>query len=248
MSGRVSLMGVPLDMVGFDEAVERVTRRIESGEGGLVVTLNPEMVMIAQRDAGLRDTLRRAALVVPDGVGIVWAARRLGHPLPGRVPGIELMESLLAKAEDRAWAVYCLGARPETLRRAVAAMSARFPGLKVAGARDGYFAPGEGKAVAQAIRASGARLLFMAMGVPREQRFWADEAALLNGIVAVGVGGSFDVWGGAARRAPGWMRRANVEWLYRLIREPSRWRRQRALPYFALRVIAETWRNRREDD
>lgn len=237
MTERASILGLPVDLVGFDEAVERASRLVEGGRGGLVVTLNPEMVMMARRDAALRDTLRRAALAVPDGVGVVWAARRMGHRVPGRVPGIELMEALLREAATRGWPVYFLGTRAETLRRAVEAAAAAFPGLPVAGARDGYFPSGEAAGVAEAIRASGARLLFMGMGVPREQRFWTDHAARLDGVVAVGVGGSLDVWGGAARRAPAWMRRANLEWLYRLLSDPSRWRRQLALPAFVLRVL-----------
>ncbi|MBX5476535.1 MAG: WecB/TagA/CpsF family glycosyltransferase [Clostridia bacterium] len=241
---RVRVLGVSVDRVGAAEALDRVTALVETGEGGLVVTVNPEMIMAAARDAVLAEALRSARLAVADGVGVVWAARRLGTPLPERVPGIELGERLLARAEERGWPVYFLGARPEVVSAAVSRLQARYPRLRVAGARDGYFAPAEAGGVAEAVARSGARVLLMGMGVPREQHFWVRHRAALRGVVALGVGGSFDVWGGAARRAPAWMRSLNLEWLYRLVKEPRRWRRQLALPAFALRVLAAASRRR----
>ncbi|MBE3589555.1 MAG: WecB/TagA/CpsF family glycosyltransferase [Firmicutes bacterium] len=243
--GRVLVLGVAVDRVDAAAALERASEIVESGAGGLIVTVNPEMIMASANDAALAEALRRAELAVADGAGVVWAARRLGDPLPERVPGIELAEGLLARAEARGWSVYFLGARPEVVRAAVARLKERHPRLRVAGARDGYFRPEEAPAVARSVAESGAQLLLMGMGVPREQHFWLRQRALLGGVAAMGVGGSFDVWSGTARRAPAWMRRRNLEWLYRLVTEPRRWRRQLALPAFALRVLAAAARARR---
>ncbi|MBX6350674.1 MAG: WecB/TagA/CpsF family glycosyltransferase [Clostridia bacterium] len=233
----VEVLGVPVDRVAFPEAVARAARLVASGEGGLVVTANPEMVMAARRDGELREALLSASLVVADGVGIVWAAGRLGRPLPGRVAGIELLSALLERAEGEGWPVYFLGARPGVVERAVEAIAGRFPGLVVAGWRDGYFPLESAREVAEHVRGSGARLLVLAMGVPREQAFWWRARRELRGIAVLGVGGSLDVWAGVRRRAPEWMRRRNLEWLFRLVSEPRRIRRQLALPSFALAVL-----------
>lgn len=233
----VDVLGVPVDRIALCEALARVAQMVASGEGGLVVTANPEMVMAARRDLELREALSRASLVVADGIGVVWAAARLGRPIPGRVAGIELLSALLERAEEDAWPVYFLGARPGVVERAVQAIRARFPGLAVAGWRDGYFPLDSARDVAERVRETGARLLVLAMGVPREQVFWLRARRELAGIAVLGVGGSLDVWAGARRRAPRWMRRLNLEWLFRLVSEPRRLRRQLALPAFAFAVL-----------
>jgi N-acetylglucosaminyldiphosphoundecaprenol N-acetyl-beta-D-mannosaminyltransferase len=167
------------------------------------------------------------SLVNADGTYFTWAARVLGAPLPERVAGIDLMGRLLAEAEDRAWPVFFLGARQDVLDAFTAEAQRRYPRLKVAGTHHGYFRGAEEDlAVAHEVRDSGARLLFVAFPSPRKESFIAEQLDELGPVFAMGVGGSFDVWAVLAKRAPVWMQRAGLEWLFRLIQEPGRmWRR-----------------------
>lgn len=244
---RVEILGVAVDRVSMDEAVARIEALIagfaaEGREGRkgltrLVVTANPEILFAAWKDRELAGVLAGADLVVADGVGVVWAARRLGRPVPERVPGIDLMHRLLARSAARGYRVFFLGARPGVAARAAAAARERYPGLEVAGVHHGYFRPGEAAAVAAAVGAARPDLLFTGMGAPRDQKWVWRHRESLGAAVAVGVGGSFDVLAGTARRAPRWMQHLGLEWLYRLLRQPSRWRRMRVLPRFAWAVL-----------
>lgn len=245
---RVFVLGVPVHRVGMAEAEEIISAFVAGHRPGqktrLVLTPNPEIIFAAQRDAELRSILNEADLAVPDGTGVVWATRILGKPVRERVAGIDLMNRLLETASRKGWRVYFLGTRQDTLNRAMDRLKASFPGLVVSGSHHGYFSPGEERGVVEDIRMAHPHLLFVGMGAPREQRFlwkWRDE---LGAAVAMGVGGSFDVLGGAIRRAPLWMRRVHLEWLFRLIQQPSRWRRMLALPRFALAVLKEAGRGR----
>lgn len=244
---RVRVLGFPVDPVDFARAVEAVLELVErhpgagaaSGETRLVVTVNPEILMAARRDTLLALALETADLCVADGVGVVWASRMLGLPLPERVPGIELMEALLHRAEARGLRVYFLGARAEVVASAAERAQARHPRLCLAGWHHGYFSPAEEDRVVAAIRSAAPDLLFAGMGAERELKWLLRHREALGARVAMGVGGSFDVLAGRLRRAPAWMRRMQLEWLFRLLQEPSRWRRQLVLPRFALRVLAE---------
>jgi N-acetylglucosaminyldiphosphoundecaprenol N-acetyl-beta-D-mannosaminyltransferase len=173
--------------------------------------------------------------VVADGIGVVWASRRVGCPLPERVPGIELMEALCARAEAEGWAVFLLGGLPGVAEQAALALSRRWPRLRVAGTHHGYFSE-DGPVVEQVAR-SGAQVLFCGLGSPRQELWLARNLARLGVQLAMGVGGSLDVLAGRTPRAPLWLRRLHLEWLYRLLREPRRWRRQLALPRFAWLVL-----------
>jgi N-acetylglucosaminyldiphosphoundecaprenol N-acetyl-beta-D-mannosaminyltransferase len=222
----------------MDEAVRAVEGFIAGGGCHLVATCNAEMVMIAGRDAELARILANASLVVPDGAGVVWAARHLGHPVPERVAGFDLAQALLSRAAEKGWRVFFFGGMPGIAARAGEVAVKRWPGLKVAGVRDGYFAPAESAGIAAAIRDSKPHILLAALGVPKQEKWLAEHAAELAVPVAMGVGGTFDVMAGAARRAPLWMQRAGLEWLYRLGCEPRRIGRMMALPRFVLRVMA----------
>lgn len=244
---RLRILGAPVDRVSLDEAVSRIEALAAGaaaagagerpGPARLVVTANPEILFAARTDPELAAILEGADLVVADGVGVVWAARRLGRPVPGRVPGIDLMHRLLARSAARGRRVFFLGARPGVAERAAAAAREGCPGLEVAGVHHGYFGPEEEAAVAAAVRAARPDLLFTGMGAPRDQKWVWRHREALGPVVAVGVGGSFDVLAGAARRAPRWMQHLGLEWLYRLARQPSRWRRMLALPRFAWAVL-----------
>jgi N-acetylglucosaminyldiphosphoundecaprenol N-acetyl-beta-D-mannosaminyltransferase len=239
---RLWLFGVPVDAVTRETALDRAVSLVEHplpGRAALVFTPNPEAVVEARRDHRVRTVLATADLALPDGVGVVWAAARCGRPLPARVPGVDFMQDLLAAAAARRWPVYLLGARPGVAAEAAARARQRYPGLQVAGTAHGYFPAAEEAAVVARIRDSGARLLFVGLGGARQHDFlYRHRAALGEVRLAMAVGGSLDVLAGVVRRAPRLVRRLGLEWLWRLLREPRRWRRQLALPRFALAVLA----------
>ena len=242
---RVDILGVGFDPVDLDGAAAQVVALVERGTPSLAVTANTEMVMTARRAADLAALLAGAALVVADGVGIVWASRYLGRPLPGRVPGIELAERLLREAVRRRWAVYLLGGRPGIAEQAAARLTARDPELVIAGCADGYFGAGAEAAVVERVRGAAPALLFAGLGTPRQERWLARRLADLGAPVAMGIGGSLDVWAGRAQRAPRVMQTLGLEWLYRLSREPRRLRRQFTIPHFMALVVAKRAREAR---
>ena len=219
-----TLFGVAVPPLTMAETVEACCGLVASGRGGQHVSLNAGKVVLMQDDPILAEIVRQASLVSADGMSVVWAARLLGHALPERIAGIDLMERLLGEAAARRWPVYFLGATEQVLGSFGSVVRARHPGLRIAGARNGYFT--DDRAVAREIGLSGARLLFVAMPSPRKEHFVAAGHELMPAVLAVGVGGSFDVWAGLRRRAPAWMQSAGVEWLFRLVQEPRRmWRR-----------------------
>lgn len=221
---RPVLFGVPVDCLSFTGSVERCVRLIESHRFVQHVVLNAGKVVLMHDDEDVRRIVAECGMVNADGQSVVWAGRALGVPFPERVTGIDLMEALLGEAAVRGWAVYFLGAKPHVLQRFVDVVRLRYPDIRIAGYRDGYDV--DDLAAAADIAASGARVLFVAMPSPRKEQFLSQQGQRLGPLFAMGVGGSFDVWAGEARRAPVWMQRSGLEWLYRLVQEPSRmWRR-----------------------
>jgi N-acetylglucosaminyldiphosphoundecaprenol N-acetyl-beta-D-mannosaminyltransferase len=226
------ILGCRLDPIDGDEAATRILTFARSAAGAQIVTLGTEMVVYAQRDAQFRAIVNASALSLCDTVGLLAVARRRGAPLRKRVAGVELIEELCARAAAERLPVYFLGGAEGVAADAAGILEVRFPGLPIAGARSGYFSEAESPGIAEAIRASGAALLFCGMGSPRQER-WLHEYLPATGCgVGIGVGGSFDVIGGHVQRAPHVVQRFGLEWLYRLFKEPRRWRRQLALPRF----------------
>ncbi|HHW15271.1 MAG TPA: WecB/TagA/CpsF family glycosyltransferase [Firmicutes bacterium] len=251
------MLGIGVDPVTLPEAVARIagwiaeTRRAAgeagrgAGRGGRtrqVVTLNPEMVMKAKERPGLAQVFAEADLVTADGVGIVWAARRLGQPLPGRVTGVELVAALLAEGSRAGWRFFFLGAAPGVAEEAARRAAERHPGLQVAGTHHGYFSPGEADRVAEGVAASAPDVLLVALGSPAQEEFIARYGERLGAAVALGVGGTLDVLAGKARRAPAWLRRLGLEWAYRVARQPSRLGRALAIPAFMWEVQRQAGR------
>lgn len=229
---RVDILGVGFDPVDLDGAASRVVRLVETGAPSLVVTANTEVVMTARHAADLAQLLAGAALVVADGVGVVWASRYLRRPLPARVPGIELAERLLVEAARRGWRVYLLGGRAGTAEEAASRLRVRYSGLEIVGSAHGFFTPADEPGVVAGIRAVRPALLFAGLGTPRQERWLARNLAALGVPAAMGIGGSLDVWAGRTPRAPRGMQTVGLEWLYRLAREPRRLRRQLTIPHF----------------
>ncbi|HEX7039254.1 MAG TPA: WecB/TagA/CpsF family glycosyltransferase [Trueperaceae bacterium] len=234
------VLGLPLDALALDEAAAWVLDALRRGRaegepGRLVVTLNPEIVVRSRRDEALAQAIRRADLVVADGVGVAWAARRQGIALPGRVPGVDLVQRVLELGGGEV-TVFLLGARPGVAEAAGREVARRY-GTRVAGAHHGYFGgPEETAAVVRAVRESGAGLLLAGLG-ERQETFLHRHAAELGAAVMMGVGGTLDVLAGHARRMPRWTSRLGLEWLFRVALDPRRWRRAPRLWRFALLVL-----------
>jgi N-acetylglucosaminyldiphosphoundecaprenol N-acetyl-beta-D-mannosaminyltransferase len=234
---RFHLLGLALDRVTIAEAVDRIARFAEIGGCRQVVTINPEFTMAARRDRHFRRVLREADLAVADGIGIVWAARLLGDRLPERVGGIDLVERLAERAAHDGKRLFLLGAGPGVAEAAAAALRSRYPTLIVTGALAGSPRPGEEAGISAAIRAARPDILLVAFGAPTQDLWIARNQAALGVPVAMGVGGAFDFLAGRIPRAPVWMRRLGIEWFYRLLRQPWRWRRMTALPRFSAMVL-----------
>jgi N-acetylglucosaminyldiphosphoundecaprenol N-acetyl-beta-D-mannosaminyltransferase len=203
-------------------ALERIALAVDTGSYCQHMAINAAKLVALRRDAGLRDVVSRCQLVTADGQAVVWASRLLGDPVPERVTGIDLMEALLDRAEERGWRVYILGARRGVLTTAVERIAARRPDLRIVGWRDGYFAPNEDRAVAEMVRRTGAQLLFVAISSPRKERFLGAYGRATGASFAMGVGGAIDVVAGRCRRAPLLWQRLGLEWLFRVLQEPRR--------------------------
>jgi len=236
-----TVLGCRVDPIGGADAVQRIVAFASDDAPHLVVTLGTEMAVYAQRDPNFRAAVNGAALSLCDTVGIRWAARMRGIPVPERVAGVELIGPLCEALAREGLAVYLLGGRSDTAARAGAVLEREHPGLRIAGARDGFFSDADSAAVAAAVAASGARVLLAGLGSPR-QELWLSRYLPDTGCgVGIGVGGSFDVVAGNVKRAPEAWRRLGLEWLYRLTAEPRRWRRQLALPQFVVLALWEKW-------
>jgi N-acetylglucosaminyldiphosphoundecaprenol N-acetyl-beta-D-mannosaminyltransferase len=233
-----------VDALTQEEAVTRALELIASGRGGQVVTLNPEIVMRARRDPGLRAAITDAALVTADGMGVVWAARLAGYAIPERVTGIDLSVALLARAAALGYDAFLLGAAEGVAQAAADSLMARSPCLHIAGVWSGEPRPESDTETLARVRASGARLLLVAYGAPTQELWIARNLRALPGVVAIGVGGALDMIAGRTPRAPRWMRATGLEWLYRLARQPARWRRMLALPAFAASALVSGARAR----
>jgi N-acetylglucosaminyldiphosphoundecaprenol N-acetyl-beta-D-mannosaminyltransferase len=235
---RVHILGVPIDPATFERLLETLATWIARGDRVYqICTASPEFVMIAQDDPDFMRVLRSADLCVADGVGLLFAARYLGHPLPERVTGSDGVPLITARAAQEGWRLFLLGAGPGVAEQAAARLVERTPGLQIAGTYAGSPAPDEEDDIIARINASGADILFVAYGAPRQDKWIARNRARLNVKVAMGVGGTFDFIAGIVPRAPRWMRRIALEWLYRLYKQPWRWRRMLRLPRFVWAVI-----------
>lgn len=231
------ILGVPVHDVTCEEALEWMAVWIAEGGPHQAVTVNPEFVMAARRDPAFRTVLERADLCLPDGVGITLAARYLGRPLRERVAGVDLVEAVAARAAREGWRLFLLGAAPGIAERAAEVLTARHPGLSICGTHAGSPAPAEEEGIIRRVQATRADVLLVAYGAPAQDLWLARNLGQTGAAVGIGVGGAFDYLAGVVPRAPSWLRRIGLEWLYRLLRQPWRWRRQLALPHFAFLIL-----------
>ena len=234
----VHILGVPIDYSTFASLLDTIALWIADGTRPYhICTVSPEFVMIAQDNTEFMRVLQAADLCVADGIGLVLAARFLGSPLPQRVTGSDGVPQIAARAARDGWKLYLLGAAPGVAEQAAARLTADFPGIPIVGAYAGSPSPLEEDAIVERVNASGADILFVAYGAPAQDVWIARNRARLTVRVAMGVGGTFDFLAGVVPRAPRWMRRSGLEWLFRLYRQPQRWRRMLRLPRFIWAVL-----------
>lgn len=219
---RISVLGVGVDDVTIDEVVRLIDGMIVAGGIYQIATINPEFVMQAQHDARVRQVLNNATLATPDGIGILWAARRLGTPIRTRVTGVELVERIAKLAAVRGWRVFFLGAAPGVAEKAAQALRHRYAGLAVAGCYAGSPSIIEEPYVCSQISETNPDILLVAYGHPAQEVWIARNQVQLGVPIAIGVGGTFDELAGIVAPAPAWMERVGLKWLWRLIQQPTR--------------------------
>lgn len=236
---RLRVLGVPVDRVTAPELLAYVSQRVANGPPAWAATVNVEYVMRARADSAFLDVLERANLATADSYGVLWALRRRGIDLGMRVGGSDLIWSIPAQARAEGHRVFLLGGRPGVAAEAAQRLVGALPGLQICGTHAGSPSPEDEDAIVDLVRQSKADILFVAFGSPH-QDYWIARNLARSGVsFAMGVGGSLDYVAGRARRAPPWMRERGVEWTWRLMREPWRWKRMLAIPRFAWLVWRE---------
>lgn len=238
----VPVMGIPFSKRDMQQTVDAILQQLHAEHTASlfhVVTANPEIVMAARENKELHQIMQKAGLITADGIGVVWAAKQFGTPLPERVPGFDLVLALLQTAEQRPFSVYLLGASEEANQRAAEKIKSDYPAVEVAGRRNGFYTPEEEEGIAAEIKAKQPDLLLVALGCPKQEQFIAKYRDQRLAKVAIGVGGTFDGLAGIMKRAPLIWQKLNLEWLHRLLSQPTRWRRQLVLVRFVFAVRRE---------
>ena len=233
----ISILGVRIDRVSMDQTMDRLREFVRSGRPHFVITADASGIVQAQTDAEYRALYAQADLVTPDSAGVLWAARRNGTPLPGRVSGVDLVDRLCAESADFGHRIFFLGAAPGVAELAAERMRLKYPGCHIVGSRHGYFPAESDGVVAQEVAETKPDILFVAMGIPRQEKFILAHQELIGAKVAMGVGGSFDVFSGKVKRAPILFQKLHLEWLWRLIQNPSKISKVKLLPEFVWRVL-----------
>ncbi|MBQ7198706.1 MAG: WecB/TagA/CpsF family glycosyltransferase [Selenomonadaceae bacterium] len=237
MNERVKILGVNVDSVTMAQAVERVEQLIAAKKNSIVATANAEMLLRATNDDELKNILNAAELVVPDGAGTVWAARHLGYEMPERVAGFDLVQELMKIAPSKGYKFFLFGSAPTIADKAKLKAEELYPNIEIVGTRNGYFTAADESEIIAQIKNSKPDILLAALGVPKQEKWLAAHKDELNVPVNIGVGGTFDVMAGVVKRAPKWMQRAKLEWLFRAMLQPSRASRLIALPKFVFKVV-----------
>ena len=231
---KIDVLGVGFDSVTLAEAVERGAAMARDGFH-CVVTPNPELVSLARQDDDYRTILNGADLTLPDGIGVVYAAKLLGRPVKERVPGIDFAAGLMKRLSRDGGRLFLLGAKPGVAEKARESLTEQYPGLNVCGIHDGYFA--NDTAVAETIRAAEADVVFVCLGAPKQEKWIAANGRTTGAHLMVGLGGCLDVFAGTVKRAPASWQKLGLEWLYRLAQEPARVGRMAKLPLFLAAAV-----------
>lgn len=233
---RKRILNQPIDVISKEEALYRIRGALTGQRQFKIVTLNPEMIINAQNNFEFQSAINNANLIVPDGTGIKWALRLQGEEEVRRIPGIELAESMLEIANELSKKVAFFGSKKEVLEKAMDKLKEKYPSVQFVIAKDGY--RGEDKEIANEIKSFSPDIVFVALGSPRQEVWINKYSNLFPKSTMIGIGGSIDIWSGKKKRAPAWMRKNNIEWLYRVITEPGRTIRiLKALPVYIWMVL-----------
>ena len=239
-SNRLKILSVPVDAY---RSVKKVLQDIEIGTNGTntrtIFSVNPEKIMRARKDPALSDALVSSDFLIPDGIGVVLAIKVLHKKKVSRITGIDLMELLLNKARERGYRIYIFGAKPEIHSRAINEIKRRYPSLWIVGSSHGYIQEDKYDSLVNDINLANPDILFVGLGSPKQEKWIYRYKHQLKIKLCMGIGGSLDVIAGNIPRAPHFFRKLGLEWLYRLIKEPTRFRRQLALPQFFFELLKE---------
>jgi N-acetylglucosaminyldiphosphoundecaprenol N-acetyl-beta-D-mannosaminyltransferase len=239
---RTDVLGVGFDDVTMEEALTRAERLLDGRESAYIVTPNPEIVQICRKDPAVKASVSNAALVLPDGIGVIYGAKILKRPLKERVPGVEFAEKLLARMAASGKSVFLFGAKPHVAETAAQKLAARYPGLIIAGTADGYFKDDE--PVIEAVNAANPDFLIVGLGAPKQENWMALRRERLRVGLMAGLGGSIDIFAGTKPRAPQFWQKVNLEWLYQGFKDPKRFKRIVKLPLFLFAVIGQRLRGK----
>ena len=238
MKNKVDILGVSISNITMREATQKVKEFVKTDSFHSVYTPNPEYVMLAQDDEAFRKILNEADLVVPDGIGVVIGSKIKKTPLPERVPGYDLAQNTMKEAVKEGYKYYFFGGKPGVAEEAAVKMRETYPGIQIVGTRNGYFKPEDEAEIIADINASGANILFVCLGAPKQEKWIEANKHLMPHIrVAMGLGGSLDGMAGRVKRAPMIYQKLGLEWFYRLLKEPTRFKRMLVLPKFLVKVI-----------
>ena len=239
---KTDIMGLQFDNITMEEALDAAKALLQGEHAARVVTPNAEIAYEALHDENMRTLLNSAELMLPDGAGVVLASKILKTPLKQKVAGVDFADGLLGVLETTGQSLYLLGSKPGIGELAAQKMMQKHPRLRIAGIADGYFQ--DEAPVIDKINASGADVLFVCLGAPKQEQFMARHQKTLHVKLMAGLGGSLDSFAGTVKRAPKWMIRLNLEWLYRLIKEPKRFKRMLRLPKYLWAVVCKRIRGR----
>lgn len=236
---KVAIFGVPFSKMNMRDTVDYLTAAVDRRETSHVITANPIMVMAALEDPKVMQVMKKADLIVPDGAGIVWAANYVNEPVAERVAGFDLLHELMRVGESKGWTAYLLGTTDEIIQEAAKNLQLKFPGVRIVGVQNGFFGPAQDDEVIARIKEASPDLLFVARAANNQDPWISQHRERLGVPVMMGVGGSFDIISGKMKRAPVLFQKLRLEWFYRLLKQPSRYRRMLALPKFMMKVMRE---------
>lgn len=244
---RLRVLGIPVDCLDMQQAVSAVDEMVAADSvGNYLVAINPEKIMAARKDPHLTELIEHAAILIPDGIGVVMACRFLHRAEIQRVPGADLMQAICRESVDKGQRIFIYGAQEEINRQAVVELEIRYPGIQIVGRSNGYVSAADMPSLVDKINHSGADIVFVALGSPRQEEWMRQYGPTLNARVCMGIGGTLDTIVGHVKRAPVAFQHLGLEWLYRLISQPSRIRRQWILPVFACLVLGQKWHRSEE--
>ena len=233
------ILGVKIDKISLNETFEKAMVLLKTDGVSMIFTPNPEIVIRAYEDAEFKNILNSADICTPDGIGVVYASKIVGTPVKERVPGFELSKMLMENVSKTGEGVFLFGSKPGIADKAKENIEKMYPGINIVGTRNGYFKKEDEPEIINMINESGAKLLFVCLGAPKQEKWIYENRDKLNVNLCLGVGGTLDVLSGETKRAPEIFIKLNLEWFYRIVLNPSRWGRFLALPKFMIKVLKE---------